>query len=152
MLARVMHFNGYNPENGPFFDELFRAPGRPRPGLEALVRCIDSLEEGDLHARQRAAEHSLLNLGITFTLNGETGADGNERIFPFDIIPRVITASEWQRLERGIKQRLEALNLFLADVYGERRIVREGILPEYLLQSCADYRPQCKGLKPPQGI
>jgi uncharacterized circularly permuted ATP-grasp superfamily protein len=152
MLARAMHFNGYDPENGPFFDELFRAPGRPRPGLEALVRCIDSLEEGDLDARQRAAEHSLLNLGITFTLNGESGADGNERIFPFDIIPRVITAAEWQRLERGIKQRLEALNLFLADVYGERRIVREGILPEYLLQSCADYRPQCKGLKPPQGI
>ncbi|MEY4551305.1 MAG: hypothetical protein RL685_7500 [Pseudomonadota bacterium] len=152
MLVRAMHFNGYDPENGPFFDELFRAPGRPRSGLEALVSGIDGLAEGDLKARQRAAEHSLLNLGITFTLNGDGGADGSERIFPFDIIPRVINAQEWQRLERGIKQRLEALNLFLADVYGERRIVREGIVPEYLLQTCADYRPQCKGLKPPQGI
>ncbi len=152
MLAPVMHFDGYDPENGPFYDELFRAPGRPRAGLEALVRCIDGLEAGDLEARQRAAEHSLLNLGITFTLNGENGGDGSERIFPFDIIPRVLTAREWQRLERGIKQRLEALNLFLADVYGERRIVHEGILPEYLLETCADYRPQCKGLKPPQGI
>ncbi|MEY2933794.1 MAG: hypothetical protein RL033_4543, partial [Pseudomonadota bacterium] len=120
-----MHFNGYDPENGPFFDELFRAPGRPRAGLEALVSGIDGLAEGDLKARQRAAEHSLLNLGITSTLNGDGGADGSERIFPFDIIPRVINAKEWQRLERGIKQRLEALNLFLADVYGERRIVRE---------------------------
>ena len=91
MLAAAMHFNGYDPENGPFFDELFRAPGRPRPGLEALVAGIDGLDEGVLHARQRAAEHLLLNLGITFTLNGESG-DGAERIFPFDIIPRVINA------------------------------------------------------------
>lgn len=152
MLRPVMQFNGYDPENGPFYDELFRAPGRPRPGLEALVAGIDGLEEGVLRARQRAAEHILLNLGITFTLNGDAANDGAERIFPFDIVPRVIIAKEWQRLERGIKQRLEALNLFLADVYGERRIVREGILPEYLLETCADYRPQCRGLQPPRGI
>jgi len=152
MLPTVMQFSGYDPENGPFFDELFRAPGRPRPGLEALVAGIDGLEEGVLRARQRAAEHILLNLGITFTLNGDAANDGAERIFPFDIVPRVIIANEWQRLERGIKQRLEALNLFLADVYGERRIVREGILPEYLLETCADYRPQCRGLQPPRGI
>ena len=150
MLARAMHFNGYDPENGPFFDELFRAPGRPRPGLEALVAGIDGLEDGDLKARQRAAEHSLLNLGITFTLNGESGADGSERIFPFDIIPRVITAKEWQRLERGIKQRLEALNLFLADVYGDHDFSRrdadiarvlpkmQRLLPEALLHTLAD--------------
>jgi uncharacterized circularly permuted ATP-grasp superfamily protein len=152
MLRAVMQFSGYDPENGPFFDELFRAPGRPRPGLEALVAGIDGLEDGVLRARQRAAEHILLNLGITFTLNGDGANDGAERIFPFDIVPRVIVAKEWQRLERGIKQRLEALNLFLADVYGERRIVREGIMPEYLLETCADYRPQCRGLEPPRGI
>jgi uncharacterized circularly permuted ATP-grasp superfamily protein len=122
MLGPAMHFNGYDPENGPFFDELFRAPGRPRPGLEALVAGIDGLDEGVLHARQRAAEHILLNLGITFTLNGETG-DGAERIFPFDIIPRVIVAKEWQRLVIGIKQRLEALNMFLADAYVEQLII-----------------------------
>ena len=152
MLPGAMQFNGYDPENGPFFDELFRAPGRPRPGLEAVVAGIDGLEEGVLRARQRAAEHLLLNLGITFTLKGDADGDGSERIFPFDIIPRVITAKEWQRLERGIKQRLEALNLFLADVYSERRIVREGVLPEYLIESCADYRPQCRGMQPPRGI
>jgi uncharacterized circularly permuted ATP-grasp superfamily protein len=152
MLPGAMQFNGYDPENGPFFDELFRAPGRPRPGLEAVVAAIDGLEEGVLRARQRAAEHLLLNLGITFTLNGDSDGDGSERIFPFDIIPRVIAAKEWQRLERGITQRLEALNLFLADVYSERRIVREGVLPEYLIETCADYRPQCRGLQPPRGI
>lgn len=152
MLPGAMQFNGYDPENGPFFDELFRSPGRARPGLEAVVAGIDGMEEGVLRARQRAAEHLLLNLGITFTLKGDSDGDGSERIFPFDIIPRVITAREWQRLERGIKQRLEALNQFLADVYSERRIVREGVLPEYLIESCADYRPQCRGLQPPRGI
>src|SRR5437762_4107628 len=115
MLHRVMHFDGYDPENGPFYDELFKAPGRVRPGLEALVSGIDELEPGVLKARQRAAERALLNLGITFTLNGSSEEDGNERIFPFDIVPRVISGAEWQRLERGIKQRLHALNLFLAD-------------------------------------
>jgi len=147
-----MHFNGYDPENGPFFDELFKAPGRVRPGLEALVTGIDELEEGVLKSRQRAAEHALLNLGITFTLNGAVEEDGAERIFPFDIIPRVIPGAEWQRLERGIKQRLHALNIFLGDVYGEQRIVKEGIVPKYLLETCGDFRPQCQGLQPPQGI
>lgn len=152
MLLHAMHFNGYDPENGPFFDELFKAPGRVRPGLEALVSGIDELEEGVLKSRQRAAEHALLNLGITFTLNGAVEEDGAERIFPFDIIPRVIPGAEWQRLERGIKQRLHALNIFLGDVYGEQRIVKEGILPRYLLETCGDFRPQCQGLQPPQGI
>jgi uncharacterized circularly permuted ATP-grasp superfamily protein len=147
-----MHFDGYDPQNGPFYDELFKAPGRARPGLEALVQGIDELDEGVLRARQSAAEHMLLNLGITFTLNGNASEDGAERIFPFDVIPRVITGREWQRLERGIKQRLEALNLFLADIYGEQRIVKEGILPQYLIETCGDFRPQCRGLKPPQGI
>jgi uncharacterized circularly permuted ATP-grasp superfamily protein len=152
MLQRAMHFNGYDPENGPFYDELFKAPGRVRAGLEALVASINELDEGVLRARQHAAEHILLNLGITFTLNGAVDDDGAERIFPFDIIPRVIAAVEWQRLERGIKQRLHALNLFLQDVYGDQRIIKEGILPKYLVDSCADFRPQCRGLKPPQGI
>ncbi len=147
-----MHFDGYDPDNGPFFDELFKAPGRVRNGLEALVTEIGGLGDGVLGARQRAAEHALLNLGITFTLNGAAAEDGSERIFPFDIIPRVIRAAEWQRLERGIKQRLHALNLFLADIYGEQRVVREGILPAYLVETCADFRPQCRGLSPPQGI
>jgi uncharacterized circularly permuted ATP-grasp superfamily protein len=152
MLGAVMRFDGYDPENGPFFDELFRAPGRPRPDLEAVVAGIAGLDDGVLQARQRAAEHMLLNLGITFTLNGDAGEDGAERIFPFDIIPRVIAAREWQRLERGIQQRLHALNSFLEDIYGEQRIIREGILPEYLVATCADYRPACRGLTPPQGI
>jgi uncharacterized circularly permuted ATP-grasp superfamily protein len=152
MLGHAMRFNGYDPENGPYFDELFKAQGSPRPGLEPLVLAINELEDGVLSTRQRAAEHILLNLGITFTLNGATAEDGTERIFPFDIVPRIIVGKEWRELERGIKQRLHALNLFLADVYGEQRIVKEGILPQYLVETSADFRPQCRGIRPPQGI
>jgi uncharacterized circularly permuted ATP-grasp superfamily protein len=151
-MSSMMQFQGYDPETGPFFDEIFSSPGKARPGLELLVAGIEGLSDQALRQRQRAAEHALLTLGITFTLRDEEGTEGGERIFPFDILPRVITASEWNHLERGIKQRLHALNMFLADVYGEQRIVKEGVLPEYLLMSCADFRPQCRGLTPPQGI
>jgi uncharacterized circularly permuted ATP-grasp superfamily protein len=86
-------------------------------------------------------------MGITFTLKDE-----GERIFPFDIIPRIISAKEWQRLEQGLKQRIEALNLFITDVYGEQKIIKDGVVPEALVKTCADYRPQCEGLKPPRGV
>jgi uncharacterized circularly permuted ATP-grasp superfamily protein len=146
-----MDFHSYDPENGPFFDELFLARDKPREAFGPLVDVINGLEAGDLVSRQHAAERAFMTMGITFTLNHD-GGEPSERIFPFDIIPRVIAAKEWQSLEAGIKQRIEALNLFLADVYGEQRIIKEGIVPAYLVQSCADFRPQCVGLKPPQGI
>ncbi len=144
-----MLFNGYDPENGPFFDEIFLSPGVPRPDLEPLVSLIEGLGDGVLLERQQAAEGALMSLGITFVINGD---EANERIFPFDVVPRVITAPEWARLERGIQQRLQALNAFLADVYGPRRIVEAGIVPGELIRSCKDFRPQCAGLRPPHGI
>ncbi|HEY6078864.1 MAG TPA: hypothetical protein VIW29_08675, partial [Polyangiaceae bacterium] len=98
-----MKFKGYDPQNGPFFDELFEAPDSPRSGCSRLVAGINGLPEGELLARQAAAERALLSMGITFTLKGE-----GERIFPFDIIPRIISAKEWERLDRGLKQRIEA--------------------------------------------
>jgi uncharacterized circularly permuted ATP-grasp superfamily protein len=149
-----MDFHSYDPQNGPFFDELFQARDKPREDFLALVDVINGLEPGDLVSRQQAAERALMTMGITFTLRGHEGGedDSNERIFPFDIIPRVIAAKEWHILEKGIKQRIQALNLFLSDIYGEQRIVKEGIVPGYLIQTCADFRPQCVGLKPPQGI
>ena len=142
-----MKFDGYDPETGPFFDEIFEAPGCPRPGCSPLVTGINGLPMGELAARQAAAERALLSMGITFTLNGE-----GERIFPFDIIPRILSAKEWERLEAGLKQRIEALNLFIADVYGDQKILKDGVVPEALVKTCADYRPQCKGLKPPRGV
>src|SRR5690349_15294303 len=111
-----MKFDAYDPENGPFFDETFCARGEPRAGCGPLVSTIDGLGAGTLLSRQAAAERALLSMGITFTLNGD---NGNERIFPFDVVPRVVSAQEWARLERGLRQRIHALNLFLCDVYGE---------------------------------
>jgi uncharacterized circularly permuted ATP-grasp superfamily protein len=115
-----MDFREYDPESSTFYDEMFVRMAEPRPGFEPLAAALQK--------RQAAAERALLSEGVTFTLNGE----GRERIFPFDIIPRVLTAPEWEVLEAGLRQRIEALNLVLADVYGERRIVRDGVVPEYL--------------------
>ena len=83
-----MKFDVYDPQNGPFYDETFAAPGVPRPGFEPLVNGINALENGSLLMRQAAAERALLSMGITFTLYGEGGS--SERIFPFDVIPRVV--------------------------------------------------------------
>ncbi len=116
-----MKFDGYDPQNGPFYDETFAARGVPRPGFEPLVNGINSLESGSLLMRQAAAERALLSMGITFTLYGDGGS--SERIFPFDVIPRVVAAKEWERIDRGLRQRIEALNLFLRDVYGEQKIL-----------------------------
>ncbi len=149
--ARTMDFRRYDPENGPYYDELFAARGHPRPGFEPLVEGIEQLEPGVLQARQQAAETALFKMGITFTL-GSDGENARERILPFDVIPRVVAADEWSKLERGIRQRLTALNMFLSDIYGERRAIREGIVPEHLVRTCAGYRAQCEGLKPPRGV
>jgi uncharacterized circularly permuted ATP-grasp superfamily protein len=146
-----LQFHTYQPENGPFYDELLEDVGRPRRGLEPLIEGINALDEGALRSRQQAAEHTLMSMGITFTLTGDEG-ESAERIFPFDIVPRVILPQEWARLEQGIKQRQLALNLFLSDVYGEKKIIKDGVIPGGLIETSAEYLPQCEGLKPPRGI
>jgi uncharacterized circularly permuted ATP-grasp superfamily protein len=148
--ASALDFQGYDPESARFYDEMFDAPGRPRPGVEPLVSAVNGFGAGVLAARQAAAERALLNMGITFTLNGDQG--NSERIFPFDIIPRVIAGPEWARLEQGLIQRITALNLFLGDIYGEQRIVKDGIVPEYLVRSCPEFRTGLCGFRPPHGI
>jgi uncharacterized circularly permuted ATP-grasp superfamily protein len=145
-----MNFNTYDPESSSFYDETFASKGQPRPGFEPLIAGIHGLDAGVLAARQAAAERALLSMGITFTLAGENG--GSERIFPFDIIPRIVSGREWKRLEAGLRQRIEALNLFICDVYGDQRIIRDKVVSEHLVKTCADFRPQCVGLKPPRGI
>ena len=149
-MRSQMDIQVYDPENGAFYDEMFAAQGEARPGFEPLFAGIRSLEPGVLGTRQAAAERALLSMGITFTLNGEGGS--HERIFPFDIIPRVVSGNEWKRLEAGLRQRIEALNLFISDVYGDQHILKDKIVPEELVRTCADFRPQCVGLKPPRGI
>src|SRR5829696_7048617 len=143
-----MNFEAY--ENRAFFDEIFEPGGGIRQEAEPLVRMIESLDPGDLRRRQQAAERALLYSGITFNVYGD-GA-GREKIFPFDIVPRIVRSGEWSVIERGLIQRIKALNLFLADVYSEQRIIRDGIVPEHVIRSATAFREQCMGWRPPRGI
>lgn len=132
------------------YDEMFSDNGLPRPQLAQFVRRLESLADGDLVRHQRAAESMLRNLGITFAVYGHQ--DGTEKVWPFDILPRVIEPEEWATIERGLKQRIRALNLFLQDIYNERRVLQEKIVPEELILSAKTYRSSCVGLKPPKGV
>ena len=122
----------------------------PRPGAELLIERINTLPEHELQNRQIAAEKALLNLGITFNVYSNEAQ--TEKIFPFDIIPRIIQAQEWQRMELGLKQRIHALNLFIHDVYNDQKIIRDGVIPAELVFSADGYRKACIGLQPPGGV
>src|SRR5688572_8272631 len=143
-----MLFTGYETEG--WFDELFGADELPRRDAELIVRTIESLPEGELLRLQEAANAALVNLGITFNVYGD-GA-GVERVLPFDIVPRVVGAGEWERIERGLRQRIFALNCFLSDVYDDAKILRDGIVPRELVLGAPSFREACVGLKPPKGV
>lgn len=143
-----MNFSNYDPED--FHDELFVSNGHPRPGAALLVERIESLPEGDLLRRQKAAEAALYQMGITFTVYGSD--QGTERIWPYDIIPRIVEGSDWKVIEKGLRQRIYALNTFIQDVYNARRIIRDKVIPEDLILSGTSYRAQCEGLTPPKGV
>ncbi len=143
-----MTFDGY--DTGGFHDEMFLPDGTPRPEARALVDRINGLPEGELLRRHQAAERALLNTGITFAVYGDD--QGAERIFPFDIVPRIIPGAAWDPIERGLRQRVEALNRFIDDVYNDRAILRDGVVPAEVVESSAGYRPECAGLRPPRGI
>jgi uncharacterized circularly permuted ATP-grasp superfamily protein len=143
-----MNFTGYDTEG--FYDELFDAHGQPRPGADLLVQRINSMGDSELLRRQMAAEKALLNLGITFNVYSNEAQ--TEKIFPFDIVPRIVQADEWQVLEKGLKQRIHALNCFIDDVYNDRKILKDGIVPTELVLSAEGYRQPCIGLKPPCGV
>ena len=118
-------FDGYN--TGGFYDEMFTPDGSARPAVQMLAERIESFPEGELARRQIAAEHALLRMGITFNVYADE--QGIEKIFPFDLIPRIIDANEWEWIERGLKQRIYALNLFIDDVYHDQKILKDGIVP-----------------------
>jgi uncharacterized circularly permuted ATP-grasp superfamily protein len=137
-------------EVGDFYDELFEPAGSPRPECKVLFSHLQRLSAEDLQRRQRAADRSMLGLGITFNVYGD--GQGTERIIPFDIVPRVLRSPEWNELERGLSQRIAALNLFIDDIYHDQRIIRDGIVPEHIIQTASHFRRQCIGLNPPKGI
>jgi uncharacterized circularly permuted ATP-grasp superfamily protein len=133
-----------------FYDELIQEDGTPRPGVELLLDKISSLTPDDLQSRQDEAESLLLKMGITFNVYGME--EGTEKIFPFDLIPRIIPDHDWQQIETGLKQRIFALNEFLADIYAEQKILKDGVLPKELIFSSSTYRKECQDFVPPKGI
>ena len=143
-----MHFRDY--DTGGFYDEMFVRSGEARTGSRLLVERVEALLDGDLLRRQQAAEIALYNMGITFNVYG--GEEGDEKIFPFDIIPRIIEAGEWAPIERGLAQRITALNLFIDDLYHEQKILHDKVVPEDLVKSCPAFREQCMGIDPAGGI
>ncbi len=134
---------------GAGYDEMFESPGVPREHCRAVFEALCSLTPADIAEARQRADVAFVNLGITFTLYHE--AEATERIFPFDLVPRVIAGREWERVERGLKQRVLALNAFLQDVYNEGRIVAAGRIPAEAIYSSPNYRPEMRGFTPPNG-
>ncbi|MGC9528443.1 MAG: circularly permuted type 2 ATP-grasp protein [Limnospira sp.] len=143
-----MLFDSYDP--GDFYDELFVAKGQPRPEGKLLIDRLNALSPDEIRIRQQAAKSAMMKLGATFNVYSDS--EGTERILPFDMIPRIVSASEWADLEKGLKQRIHAINLFIADIYGEQKIVRDGVIPMDLIASSKGFLQPCIGLKPPQDI
>ncbi|HBV63510.1 MAG TPA: hypothetical protein DEF45_10860 [Rhodopirellula sp.] len=137
-------FSNYQTEG--FFDELIDEQGRPRPDAEQLVRLINQMQPAELVRRHRVIERSMYQMGITFTVYSD--AAGTEKIMPFDIVPRIISSLHWHHIEAGLKQRIKALNCFLADIYSEQQIIHDGILPRELVESASTFLPECMGFKP----
>lgn len=143
-----MRFQDYDP--GDFFDEFFSNPGEPRPEVTRLIDRINSFSKSDLTNRRRAAIAAFKQMGVTFTVYGDD--KGLEKIFPFDIVPRIINGRDWETIEKGVKQRVYALNLFIHDIYHDQKILKDGIIPRELILSSVAFRKECIGLNPPKDI
>ena len=143
-----MKLEGYDP--GGFYDEMFEADGTPRPASTLLAQRLTALPLEEIQRRQQAAERALLTMGITFNVYGD--AAGAEKIFPFDIVPRIVDAEAFAPIERGLEQRIRALNLFIDDVYRDQKILKDGVVPRDLVETSKGFLRQCIGLSPPKGI
>ena len=136
--------------SSPASDEVFQSDGTPRPTAKALVNYLSNLRPGELEERKHAAELAIKQMGITFTVYSDNG--NIDREWPFDIIPRVIDAIEWDKIKTGLIQRLQALNLFIDDLYNDQQIIADGIVPASLLETSCNFREQCRGMKPRYGV
>lgn len=134
-----------------FYDEMFAAPGKPRPHYRRLVERLERMKNmEELLERQRVADQTFLRRGVTFTVYSD--ARGTEKIFPFDLIPRIVPAHEWAKLDAGLRQRMTALNLFLHDLYGPQRILQEGVVPRAMVESSKHFRREMVGFPMPRGL
>lgn len=141
-------FGGYN-DLGSYakaFDEMFDAQGNVRGPYKGIYAELAPSDAEELEARAEALGRAFIDQGITFSLSGQ------ERPFPLDLVPRVISAAEWSRLERGITQRVKALEMYLDDIYGDQEILRDGVIPRRLVTSCEHFHRQAAGINPPNGV
>ncbi len=134
---------------GAPYDEMFARDGSVREHYAALDARLSQLPPEELQRRQQACELSFLHQGITFTVYSDN--QSTERIIPTDLLPRIVTAAEWDRIERGLKQRIQALNLFLRDIYGEGRVLRDGVVPRSMIYGSKHYRREMRELSVPHG-
>ena len=132
------------------YDETFGPDGSPRADCRPLVHHLNSISLDTLRAQQTAAGASMMHVGATFQVYSEEG--NKERILPFDVLPRMVRGEEWRTIERGLTQRIEALNLFLDDVYNDQRILADGVVPRSLIETSPPYLRECLGQKPPRGV
>src|SRR3954471_11676060 len=134
------------------FDELWGdgRENRPRPGFETLARWLAETSAAELDRRQKAAEAAFRSLGITFNVYGDEEAA--ERIIPFDIIPRIFSAGEWEKLSAGLEQRVRAINAFVDDVYGARKILKDGVIPSDIVLTNPQFCVAVAGARPPHGV
>ncbi len=129
------------------YDEMFDTDGKPRAAYRKLYHRLLEMPLDTLQQRQQAANMAFLNQGITFTVYGND--EGTERIWPYDLLPRILTSAEWTTIEKGLTQRITALNLFLKDIYHEEHILSDGVVPRSLVYSCRHYRRQMRGVRVP---
>ena len=141
-------WNKYNPKGN--YDELISSPGHPRAAARRLASYLRSLSDEELEEQRLAAELAIVSMGITFTVYTE--GQNIDRAWPFDIIPRVISNREWVRIAEGLEQRLQALNLFINDLYHGQKIIRDGVMPGELIKNSANFRKMCVGIRPPHGV
>lgn len=143
-----MQISGYRSLDA--YDELFSNKDRARPGLGEISKFLKNTSLGELNVKRNQAELAIRSLGISFTVYTE--GENIDREWPFDIIPRTIMKKEWDRVEKGLVQRLTALNAFINDVYNDQKIIKDKVVPKGLLQSSTNYRKFCEGVTPVHGV
>lgn len=133
-----------------FYDELITASGNARKPARKLLSYLKTLSNEDIESRKAAAEATIKEMGVSFTVYTDEG--NIDRAWPFDIIPRAISKSQWDKTAEGLTQRLQALNLFIDDLYNDQKIIKDGILPEFIIKESVNYLPECEGITPPFGV
>jgi len=144
----ALNWKSYNP--GIFYDELVSAPGKPRPSARSLVRYLGSLTNQEWRQRKDSVAAAIKTMGISFTVYSE--GSNIDREWPFDVIPRIITSSEWEVTSKGLEQRLRALNCFIDDIYNDGKIFKDKVVPRDMIMESGNYRKICKGIKPKHGV